>query len=216
MRLRISLIPPIAIILAFLSLVYAQEGPKVRGSKVVASGENHFIALSLEKNNKPLTDISFWRLFYTPVGRGHVCYVTSDLTGDGPSNDDLRALFTDNEALADYISTEIMATFDIGYVEQPFPKYKALFETKGDTLNEYREIIKSEQHTIELEWRDFYPAILLDVPIKPFSLTTMLIPAKAAAVSINGSKAVGKVFPRPEGTAQGSTGSLAFSETWVK
>lgn len=44
----------------------------------------------------------------------------------------------------------------------------------------------------------------------------MLIPAKVAEVYINGKKAVGTVFPRPEGAAQGSTGSLAFSETWVK
>ena len=216
MRPRISLIPPLAMILVVLTLTYAQEGPKVRGSKVVASGENHFMALSFKKGDKPVTDASFWRLIYTPVGRGHVCYVTSDLTGDGPSSDDMRALFTDNEALADYLNKEVMAAFDKSYIENPFPKYKASFETRGDTLNEYREIIRSDQYTIELVWRDFYPPILLDIPIKPFSLTTMLIPAKVAEVYINGNKAVGRVFPRPEGTAQGSTGSLAFSETWVK
>ena len=216
MRPRISLVPLIAIILAVFTAAYAQEGPKARGSMVVASGENHFIALSFEKDDKRITDVSFWRLIYTPVGRGHVCYVTSDLTGDGPSNDDMRALFTDNEALADYLNKEIMSTFDKSYIAKPFPRHKASFETKGDTLNEYREIIKSDHHTIELVWKDFYPAILLDIPIKPFSLTTMLIPAKVAEVNINGDKAVGRVFPRPEGTAQGSTGSLAFSETWVK
>lgn len=216
MRLSNSLLTGLLMIAAIIITGYAQEGPKVRGSKVVVSGENPFISLSLKAGDKPVTDVSFWRVVYTPVGRGHACYVTSDLAGNGPSSDDMRAVFTDNEVLVNYLNKEIMSTFDKSYLEKPFPVLKATFQTRGDTLREYREIIKSEKYLIELVWKDFYPSILIDIALKPLSLTTMLIPAKAAEVYINGARAAGTVFPRPEGTAQGSSGSLAFSETWVK
>jgi hypothetical protein len=216
MQLRKGYLLVLVLIPVVFTLAYAQEGPKVRGSKVVVSGENPFIGLALKAGDKPITNVSFWRVIYTPVGRGHACYVTSDLTGNGPSSDDVRAVFTDNEALVAYLNKEIMSTFDKSYVEKPFPVHKATFQTRGDTLKEYREIIKSDKYTVELVWKDFYPSILLDIALPPLSLTTMLIPAKVAEVYINGTKAAGSVFPRPEGTAQGSSGSLAFSETWVK
>ena len=216
MRLK-GVFPALLIFVLILSAMSnAQDGPKVRGSKVYVSGENPFIALSMKAGDRPLTNVSFWRVIYTPAGRGHACFVTSDITGNGPSSDDIRAVFTDNENLVDYLTKEIMSAFDRSYIEKPFSKIRATFQTKGDTLKEYREIVKSDKHTIELVWRDFYPSLLIDIPVKPFSLTTMLIPAKVGEVYTNGTKAVGSVFPRPEGTSQGSSGSLAFSETWVK
>jgi len=210
----------IFVTLAVFSLLnmsgFAQDGPKVMGKTVAISGENPFISLALEAGGKSLTNVSFWRVVYSPAGVGHACYIRSDRTGNGPSEDDLRAVYTDNPKLVDYLNREIMSAFDKGYLENPYPVHPATFQKQGDTLKEYREIITSGKQKIELVWRDFYPVILIEIPAKPYIITTTLIPARVAEVLIDGVKAAGRVFPRPEGTAQGSSGTLAFSETWVK
>lgn len=194
----------------------AQEGPRVKEGVVAISGENPFIGLALEAGGKTLTDVSFWRVVHSPAGVGHACYVSSDLTGDGPSGDDIRAVFTDNPKLVDYLNKEIMSAFDKSYVDHPYPVRPAVFERAGDGLAEYREIIVSETAKLELVWRDFYPAVQIEIPVAPYVITTTLVPARSVDVVINGKRAAGRVFPRPEGTAQGSTGTLALAETWLK
>lgn len=216
MRFTFCVILVCASFMSLSSKCLAQEGPKVKGTKVYISGENPFIELAKKPGEKPTTNVSFWRVVYSPAGMGHACYITSDLTGNGPSAEDLRVVFTDNEKLVDYLNREIMSVFNKDYLEKPFPILKASFSKEGSTLSEYRENIKSDQHRVELVWKNFYPTVLLEIPVGPLTITTTLIPALNAEVHIDGIKAVGNVFPRPEGTAQGSTGALAFSETWVK
>ena len=199
-------------------VLYAQSGDTKAG-KVSVSGENPGIRLLMKEGGTPITSTSFWRVVYSPFGMGHVCYLTTDITGNGPSNDDLRAAFTDNDQLADYISKEIMTVFDKVYVEKPFTKVKASFQKSGDTVKEWKETIKSDKYTIELIWRDFSEPFLIDTPVGGrfrYGVASMILPAKSADVVINGTKAAGKPYPQMFGQMQNSTASLAFSETWVK
>lgn len=216
MRLEHSFIPILFFGLLIVSPSSSQDGLRIKGHTVAISGENPFIGLSHEAGGKVLTNVSFWRVIYSPVGVGHACYIRSDLTGNGPSDDDIRAVYTDNMKLMEYLNKEIMSVFDKSYADKPYPAHEATFRKKGDTLAEYREIVTSGTTKVELVWRDYCPPLLIEIPVKPFTITTTLIPAKVAEVHVNGVKAAGRVFPRPEGTAQGSTGTLAFSETWVK
>ncbi|OFW09436.1 MAG: hypothetical protein A3H96_02030 [Acidobacteria bacterium RIFCSPLOWO2_02_FULL_67_36] len=62
-----------------------QDGVKI--GKVFVSGENPVIRLLDKPSGTPLASASFWRIVWSPVGPGHVCYLT---TGDGKSPDDLR------------------------------------------------------------------------------------------------------------------------------
>jgi hypothetical protein len=216
MRLQQSFITILVLGLLIMSPNFAQDGPRIKGHTVAISGENPFISLALEAGGKVLTNVSFWRVIYSPAGVGHACYIRSDVTGNGPSSDDIRAVYTDNVKLVEYLNKEIMSVFDKSYADKPYTVYEGTFQKKGDTLTEYREVVTSGKTKVELVWRDFYLPILIEIPVKPFTITTTLIPAKVAEVYVNSVKAVGCVFPRPEGTAQGSTGTLAFSETWVK
>lgn len=194
----------------------AQEGPTVKGGQVVISGENPFISLSLKAGGKSLTNVSFWRVVYSPAGVGHACYIRCDLTGNGPSKDDIRAVYTDNKKLVEYLNKEIMSAFDKAYMEDPYPVHSASFRKEGDMLNEYREVVTADSLKLELVWKDFHPPVMIEIPVSSYIINTTLGPARIAEVFVNGVKAAGRVFPRPEGTAQGSTGSLAFSETWVR
>ncbi len=202
------------------SIAAAQGATDIKEGKVCVSGENPVIRLLLKEGAPPSTNVSFWRVIYSPQGMGHACYVTSDPTGDGPSKDDLRVAFTDNPALLAYLNKEIMSAFDKVYVERPFPSQKARFDKSGDTISGWRETILSSRYKIELVWRDFYEPFLLDTPAggqrNPYGITSLFIPAKSAEVLINGVKVVGQPVPQMRGKQQSSSAFMAFSETWVK
>lgn len=206
---------------------------QVNEGKVYLSGENPGIRLMSEEGADPTTSVSFWRILWSPVGMGHVLWIDSDITGDGPSSDDVRAAFTDNWALPDHMIREVLGTFDKSYYDNPYEQRMARFEQAAltwmpvsgsdaqQTLTEWKEMVTSEDHTIELVWKDFYPAFQLDIhngssERLPFGITSLFIPARSADVVVNGETAVGQPYPQMQGTAESSTAFLAFSESWIK
>ena len=207
--------------LALPRLVAAQSGgvqDGIKMGKVYVSGENPGIRLLDKEGGTPLTAVSFWRVIWSPVGPGHVCYVT---TGDGKSPGDLRIAIVDNQKLHEYLVGEILGTFNKTYQERPFTVVpRGTFTKSGDALKEYKEVCRSDQYTIELIWHDFYEPFQLDTPAggaqNPFGITSLFIPARTAEVIINGKKAAGNVYPQMRGPMQNSSAFLAFSESWIK
>jgi hypothetical protein len=198
----------------------AQTPSDVRDGKVAVIGENPGIRLVTKDGAPPSTSVSFWRVFQSPAGMGHVCFITSDITGDGPTPDDVRLVFTDNEKLADYVATQLMTAFDKSYAEKPFPVRHARFERSGDTATAWTETVKADGYSIDLVWRDFYEPFAIEshagVPHNPYTIVSTFIPAKTADVVINGKRAAGTATPRMRGTRQSSSAFLAFAETWLK
>lgn len=192
-----------------------QDGVKI--GKVFVTGENPVIRLLDKPDGAPLVVASFWRIIWSPVGPGHVCYVT---TGDGKSPGDLRIALVDNQKLFDFLTNDMLGTYDKSYAARPFKTIAATFSTSGNALTEWKETCKSDQYTVELAWRDFYPPFQLDTPTggarNPFGVASLFMPAKSADVTINGKKASGNVYPQMRGPAQSSTAFLAFSESWIK
>ena len=211
----------IASVLVFSVAAFAQAPggvqDGVKTGKVYISGENPVIRLLDKPDGTPLAVASFWRIVWSPVGAGHVCYVT---TGDGKSASDLRIALVDNRKLFDYLTTDILGSYDKSYSERPFTVIEGTFAKSGDGLTSWKEVCRSSSHTVELEWRDFYQPFQLDTPVggarNPFGLTSLFIPAKSAQLTINGKKVNGNVVPQMRGPAQSSSAFLAFSETWIK
>jgi hypothetical protein len=56
------------------SAVAAGQAPARRPQKVFLSGENPCIALRDRFDGAALTRASFWRIHWSPVGTGHVCF----------------------------------------------------------------------------------------------------------------------------------------------
>lgn len=198
----------------------AQTPSDVKDGKVAVIGENPVIRLTTGTGTAPSTNVSFWRVFQSPAGMGHVCFVTSDITGDGPTPDDVRLAFADNEALADYVAKQLMTAFDRVYAESPFPVRAARFERRGDTKTTWREVLTAEGYTIELVWRDFLEPFAIEskvgAPHNPFTILSTFVPARAAEVIINGRSAAGRATPRTRGTRESSSAFLAFAETWLR
>jgi hypothetical protein len=210
------------LLLALPALAFAQAAAGgvqdgVKLGKVFISGENPVIRLLDKPNGTALAVASFWRIVWSPVGQGHVCYVT---TGDGKSPNDLRVALVDNQKLFDYLTNDILGTYDKSYQERPFKTIRATFDKSGDALADWKEVCRSDQYTVELVWRDLYPAFQLDTPTggarNPFGITSLFIPAKSADLTINGRKIAGNVYPQMRGPSQSSSAFLAFSETWIK
>jgi hypothetical protein len=198
----------------------AQTASDVKDGKVAVIGENPGIRLASSPGAAPSTNVSFWRVFQSPAGAGHVCFVTSDIKGDGPTPDDIRLAFTDNEKLAEYVAMQLMTAFDKTYGEKPFPVRRARFERSGDTATAWKETITADGYAIDLVWRDFYEPFAIEsragVPHNPYTILSTFIPAKAADVIINGRHAAGTATPRMRGNRQSSSAFLAFAETWLK
>lgn len=198
----------------------AQTPSDVRDGKVAVIGENPGIRLVVKDGAPPSTSVSFWRVFQSPVGMGHVCFITSDVTGDGPTPDDVRLAFADSDALAEYVAAKLMTAFDKAYGERPFPVRRARFERRGDTAAGWTEAIAADGYAIELTWRDFYEPFAIEshvgVPHNPFTIFSTFVPAKSAEVVINGKRAAGQPTLRMRGPRQSSSAFLAFAETWLK
>ena len=198
----------------------AQTPSDLTDARVAVIGENPGIRLVMKDGAPPSTSVSFWRVYQSPAGEGHVCFVTSDVKGDGPTPDDIRLAFADNEKLAEYVATQLMTAFDQAYAEKPFPVRLARFERSGDTATAWKESIKADGYAIDLVWRDFYEPFVIESrvgePHNPYTIRSTFIPAKSADVIINGTRAAGMVTPRMRGNRQSSSAFLAFAETWLK
>jgi hypothetical protein len=198
----------------------AQAPSDVKDGKVAVIGENPGIRLVAKEGAPPSTSVSFWRVFQSPAGMGHVCFVTSDITGDGPTPDDIRLAFTDNEKLAEYVAVQLMTAFDKAYGEKPFPVRRARFERKGGTTTAWTESLTADGYLIDLVWRDLLESFAIEskagVPHNPYTILSTFVPAKAADVIINGKRVVGQATPRMRGPRQSSSAFLAFAETWLK
>jgi hypothetical protein len=198
----------------------AQAPSDVKDGTVAVIGENPGIRLAVKDGAPPATSVSFWRVFQSPAGAGHVCFLTSDIAGDGPTADDLRVAYADSERLAEYVATKLMTAFDKAYGEQPFPVKAARFERSGDAITAWKETIRAGETTVELVWRDFYEPFVIEsragVPHNPYIILSTFVPARAAEVVINGKRAAGNPTPRMRGARQSSSAFLAFAETWLK
>jgi hypothetical protein len=200
---------PLAVAVLALPLAAAAQEP--RPQKVFLSGENPYIALRSAPDGPAVSRASFWRIHFSPVGTGHVCFVTVGERGKAGA---VRVALTDNASLADYLITEVLATFDKAYVDWPFTAIAgATFGRSGDARSEHREACKAAGYDIALSWRDLQAPGLVDIlpgsrPANPFGITYLRIPAGSATITINGTPAPGASVP---------AGSfLAFGETWIK
>ena len=214
---RIALALPFAVLLPIALAAQAPPQPSPmasapRPNKVYLSGENPFITLrDTPGGSTTVTQVSFWRIHWSPVGPGHVCFVTS---GDRKSPDAVRVAIYDNKALLDYLTNDVIGTYNQTIREWPYtPVGGGTFPIGGDSIKERRESCLSDKYKVELVWRDLRQPGLVDIlpgsrPTNPFGITYLRIPAGSADVRINGAAAPGVLAP--------DVTFLAFGETWIK
>lgn len=216
---RKALALPFALLLPIAAAAQSPAAPQPspmasapRPNKVYLSGENPVITLrDTPGGSTTVTQVSFWRIHWSPVGPGHVCFVTS---GDRKSPDAVRVAIHDNKALLDYLTNNVLGTYNKTILEWPYtPVGGGTFPIGGDSIKERRESCLSDKYKVELVWRDLREPGLVDIlpgsrPTNPFGITYLRIPAGSADVRINDAPAPGVMAP--------DVTFLAFGETWIK
>jgi hypothetical protein len=188
----------------------AQQATRPTHTQIHITGENPGLRLRDRQGGPVLAEVNYWRVSWSPVGTGHVCYVT---TGNGKGPSDLRLVLTDNEKLADFVTHETMAKLIPDFATPPYKVVRATFGFTGDSLAERTEICKSDQYSVEATWRGLGRGIYGEMqPPNGFLMQFIIMTATEGEIRINGKKLPGAVYPE-----QGRPNAyLAFAETWRK
>ena len=183
-------------------------------NRLLLTGENPYIRFS-ETDNGPLTtDASFWRILFSPGGPGHVLFLQSELTNNQ------QRVYTDNIAMTRWLQEGIPSVTNQAFGNLEMPWIEATFKSSGDLRSFWTETVKSREEEVSLTWYSLGEAFLSHSlpgsnPTRPHGVSTVLIPANGAQLTINGRFAAGRPFPRERDGRKHSTCALAFSETWL-
>lgn len=186
----------------------------ISSDKVIVSGENSFIKLGDAAEGPFSTHASLWHITFSPAGAGHVLYIRSDLF------EDQWRIYSDNIAMARWMQRTVQGMLNPALKDETIPVTDATFNRNGDVRDFWRERIVSSNEELVLTWHEIGEPLHLNMPpyVSPerhYGVSTVLIPALAAQVTVNGKLAKGKAFAteregRPYGTA-----CLAFAESWT-
>ena len=188
--------------------------PPVDPNEVLMTGENSFIRLSAD-GGKTLTDrTSHWRVLWCPAGGGHVLFIQSTLT-DGKIR-----VYSDNIAVARWLQKTIESVLFPAFADTSLPVISAAFERHGGPWSSATETIVAADARIVMSWYDCLEPFVLNAPPgfnnRPIGVFSTFFPARAAQLELNGRVATGSPWLEMRGDRQGSSATLAWSETWVK
>ena len=183
-------------------------------NEVMMTGENSFIRLSPDGGTTMTSRLSHWRVLWCPAGAGHALFMKSDLSGGGVR------VYADNVAVARWLQREIETYLFPEFADTDVPVTAAVFDRMGDPRSTTTEIIESDDDVIRMTWYDCIEPFVMHAPPgsgdRPIGVFTTFFPARSAQLSMNGRFAPGSPWPEKRGDREGSSCTLAWSETWVK
>jgi hypothetical protein len=184
-------------------------------NRVILTGENPFIRLSVNDGDPFTTNASFWRIITCPAGPGHVLYLNSELTGNR------WHIYADNIAMARWLQSTVQGMLNPETADTSIPVTDAQFTKSGDPRYFWTEQVKSRDEEIALTWYQIGEPLLILAqpnaePGRPYGVCTLLIPALGARLTGNGVEAAGRPWPRDREGRPFSTCALAFSESWTE
>jgi hypothetical protein len=188
--------------------------PPVDPNEVMMTGENSFIRLSPD-GGKTLSDrASHWRVLWCPAGGGHALFLQSTLT-DGKVR-----IYSDNIAVARWLQKSIETLLFPAFADTSIPVIGARFERQGGPWSSATETVQAVDARVTMTWYDCIEPFVLNAPPgfndRPIGVFSAFFPARAAQLEISGKVAPGNVWAEMRGDRQGSSATLAWSETWVK
>ena len=204
-----------AIVMALMAgaLGMAQQPPPGGApvpARVLVVTENPGLRLLDKKDAVALTDINFWRVTWSPVGVGTVCFIT--IRGEGDMN--FRVAITDNERLTQHIMKDLM-----GGLSERFRDAYTIEKgtvTQTNTATDRTETCQSNKRTVAITWKDLGTPSWVPAFRPPGNQkivqTFVMVMARGGAVTVNGKAAPGTWFPTGGGFGPGAY--LALNETW--
>lgn len=185
-------------------------------NRTIVIGENPFIRLSAKDGDANSTDASFWRVFWSPAGPGHVLYLKSEVT------EGRWRIYSDNIAMARWLQKTVQGMLNAELADTGISVTDAEFATgEGDPTKSWTERVVAHGEEITLTWYDIGDPLLLhtqpnQVPGRKYGLCTQLVPALGTRLVRNGVEAKGRSWPREREGRPFSTSALAFAESWTE
>ena len=183
-------------------------------NEVMMTGENSFIRLSTDEGKTMSSRLSHWRVLWCPAGTGHALFMKSELT------DGAVRVYADNIAVARWLQESIETLLFDEFADTSLPVVAAAFDRMGDPRSTTTELIETDDDIIRMTWYDCIEPFVMHAPPgtggRPIGVFTTFFPARSAQLSMNGRFATGSPWPEMRGDRQGSSCTLAWSETWVK
>ncbi len=183
-------------------------------NRVLLTGENPYIRLSETGDGPATADASFWRILFSPGGPGHVLFLQSELTANQPR------VYSDNIQMTRWLQEAVQGSINPTFGNLELPVTAAAFSSSGDLRSSWTENIVAQGEQTALTWYSLGEPFLSHSfpgsnPDRPYGVSTVLIPANGAQLTINGNAASGRPFPRQRDARAHSTCALAFSESWL-
>ena len=185
-------------------------------NRVIVTGENPFLRLSEKDGDPNSTDASLWRILFSPAGPGHVLYLKSELTQDR------WCIYSDNIAMARWLQQTVQGILTSDLKNLSIPVVDAAFSKSGDPHYFWTEHVTAHNAEIALTWHDIGEPLLVhtrpneEPNPRPYGVCTVLVPALAARLTLNGTQAKGQPWKREREGRPFSTCALAFSESWTE
>jgi len=188
--------------------------PPVDPNAVLMTGENSFIRLSSDGGTTLTDRASHWRVLWCPAGGGHALFLQSTLTGGQVK------IYSDNIAVARWLQTSIEKLLFPAFADTSVPVIAARFDRHGGPWSTATETVTATDARVTMSWYDCIEPFVLHAPPgfndRPIGVFSTFFPARAAQLEVNGKVAPGQVWAEMRGDRQGSSATLAWSETWVK
>jgi hypothetical protein len=194
---------------------YQGDESSVDENRVLFTGGNVEMRLSEADDDSNSTVVSLWRVIYSPSGPGETLFIRSELTGGR------WRIYSNNLPLARLIQKTVQGMLVPDLADTSIPVESARFRQGGDTRDAFTEEAESPDARIVMTWSDFGEPILVHShpnrpPIsRPHGVCAVIFPALSGRVTINGTAAKGRAWPRKRMGKPYSTCLVGYSESWT-
>ena len=200
-------------------------GPTALPGTVDWSGENSLMSLKADPDGRFVTLASFFRVVYSPHGRGHALVLLQSPNQIDAPADRANLCMTDNPPLARYLIAEFLAHFAAykglpGLANLSFRPIDRV-AASGDPATAYHETVEAGDLRVVLSWSKLgAPFTVVLTPDKSATgrhhMPSLIIGSDDAFVTVNGRRLAGRPVPRDFAGRRITSAMLAFSETWVQ
>jgi hypothetical protein len=189
------------------------------------TGENPGIYLKDTQEGPWVSLATFFRITYSPHGRGHGVLLLQRPNEEVSLPDVANICITDNEPMARFLVDNFFSRFASFKVSPGLAAITWLPLTsvrrEGDTRSEYSEIVSAEGYEVKMTWKRLGAPYAVDMPAEKgptgvHQMYSLFLDSQEASILVNGEALSGNVVERDFADTKKSTAFLAFSESWMR
>ena len=199
----------------------------IRNPNVLFCGENPQIVLT--HNDIATAALCYWRCTYSQYGHGQVVVLMLDDNNAAHTKHPTHAIYTDNAALARYVTDAFNRHFE-DWEPEPWPTVRpeqARFAVDSDSRRYQQLNCYSDGFHIVAKWQDVATHELRTYPDinkggmgvngdEHYDLSTVICLCRGGFIEINGAVLTGQVTALERDGRLMSSTFLAFAEVWTK